>query len=512
MHIFYIGLLFLCCQAVTIKNHIKGGIGMRDTRPGENTLILTLTHNNLQSKEDFFERLGEKIEEDDCSLSFSGMSKESLVLTIYCAKLNNTIRMNAIERSPLPPLESTRQFLKDSHYTLQHTEYIQSIKKPSNWYGNYDNLDSVLHQYFERVHEEKYFDRQKINPVHGSFVEYLAPWGLDRIDMRFGLLDNEYNYNNLGESVDIYVIDSGIRLSHSEFQGRAKFLINTVGDTIDTDCAGHGTHVASLSGGLKYGAAKGVTLWSVKVLDCAGFGNTFTVLTGIMAAIDHSKTRQGRRGVASLSLGGDLSVTINNAVLSLSANNIVTVVAAGNDYGNACDYSPSILGGSTDIITVGASTMQDTRPAWSNYGACVTISAPGVGIIGASFQSDSGSVVLQGTSMATPFVSGVLALILNQNLSLSVRETKSILKSWATASIITGTSSDGGGKNLLYSLISLSQQSPPPPPLIQPRPSPPPPTTTFIVPQNPITRNAGHASATTLTSMLLFLILFIVTL
>lgn len=459
-------LLFIASlSSYNIVNHIAGnGLGLKDTRSDENTIVLTL-HGSLASLDrvEFFANLSRVIEQDHCSLSFSGDCDLLIILTIYCEKLNNTVRMTLAERAKLPSLQHTLNYAKEKGFQLDNVEYLKIVTKPTYWYGTAGNMDAILRRYFDNLNHKQ---QQQPEPhdnvtVHGRFVEYPAPWGLDRIDMRYGLLDSEYNYNVLGENVDVYVIDTGIRLSHTEFEGRAQALINTAGDGVAGDCNGHGTHVASLVGGRLYGAAKGVSLWAVKVLDCTGSGDTFTVVTGIMAAIEHANTR-GRRAVASMSLGGDLSVTINNAVLALLNNGINAVVAAGNEYDNACDYTPSILGGSSHVITVGASTIQDTRPAWSNYGSCVSITAPGAEIIGAFHTSDTATKVLSGTSMATPFVSGVAALILNQNPALSVAEVKSLLTSWATPAIVTGTSVDGGGKNLLYSLVIPTTATPAP--------------------------------------------------
>lgn len=473
-------------NGINIINHIKGGLGLKDTRPTENTLVMTC-HSPTERIAHFFEGLTQAIEQDECSLSFSGESEAQLILTIHCPHLNNTPHTIISARTTLPGLDATRTYLRKNHYEVSHVEYIQQIRRPSYWYGNYDHMESVVHRYFDELNQrhqvESMLDMKNYRPdVHGTFVQYPAPWGPDRVDMRFGILDNEYNYDYTGSNVDIYIIDTGVRVNHTEFQGRANFLINTASDNIEADCAGHGTHVASLAAGRNYGTAKGATIWAVKVLDCSGNGDTFTVLTGIAAVIEHSKTRTGRRAVASMSLGGDFSVTINNAVLSLMSNNISAVVAAGNEYTNACDYSPSVLGGSSHVIVVGASTILDARPPWSNYGSCVTITAPGAEIIGASHLSDSGTKVLSGTSMATPFVSGVVALMLQQNTTLSVAQIKTILTNWATPSIIKGASIEGGGKNLLYSLITVNQQ---PPLIIKPTPTPPP--TLVTIPLNDAT-------------------------
>ena len=484
--------VLLCgtARAIDIVNHLTlpGGAGTRDGPARHNTLFMKLSCSRHQPPlgTPFVAGLSAAIEADQCEPSFSGRGERTLTITIYCAALQNKggeRHQVASEKAPLPPLPHTQQFLQQQRCQVDDYEYLGEYRKPQGlWAGNDDNIKLSIEQYFQNLrnrqagHGSATGQRARPDVVRGKFVEHMAPWGLDRIDMHFGLLDNDYTYHNLGEQVDIYVVDTGIRLTHQEFGGRASFLINTVGDNVSGDCVGHGTHVSSLAAGTTYGAAKGALLWDCKSLGCNGAGDTFTIVTSIMAIIDHAAGRTSRRAVVSMSLGGDYSIAINNAILSLVTAGINVVVAAGNEYSDACLYSPSSMGTNAGVLTVAASTQGDARPSWSNYGSCVSITAPGESIIGAYGTSNAATAILSGTSMATPFVSGVVALVLNQNLTLTPQQVKSVIVAWQTPAVITGTSSSGGGKNLVYSLIVVNQTAPQvvaptPPPTSLPLPS-----------------------------------------
>ena len=457
--------------AIEIRNHMHGGIGMQDTRPVENTLVAAISRiieGGVMNSDSILEGIEVSLEKDGCSLSFSGIALEQVAIKFYCEYLNNSAFG---ERAPLPLMKGLDDFLMDHGFVVSHKEYLQQIRKPSVWDGNEREKNQKLADYFNRIQyqnsregveklrEEKW--RRKVYPeVHGKAVESNAPWGLDRVDTRYGDLDGLYYYDYLAEDVDIYVIDTGINVNHAEFEGRAFHLVNTVGDGINTDCNGHGTHVASIAGGRDFGVAKGVTLFGVKALDCAGNGDSFSIMTAAMAVIEHVETRPNKRAIVSASLGGDYSSAINNAILTLINNNIITVVAAGNEQNDACSYSPSSLGQNSAVIVVGASDQEDRRPIYSNFGRCVSVSAPGHGITGANFASNTTSIVHSGTSMATPHASGVAALILHQDLQLSAAQVKQRMLSWATPNAISGTSSLGGGKNLIYSLINLEEDPP----------------------------------------------------
>ena len=472
--------ILLAVGAIDIVNHVAlgGGSGLRNGAERPNTLFLKISSLDRPFFDDFIDTLSDAVYADGCAPTFSGQGATELTLTIFCHTLGNRERMSVREKAPLPALNHTRRHLSDNECVISDYEYLGEYRRPagsieSTWYGNDENMKQSIRLYFEQLKAKagtRVDPRARLNPndvVHGKFVEHMAPWGLDRIDMHFGTLNNDYTYNTLGENVDIYVVDTGIRLTHQEFQGRANFLINSVGDNISGDCVGHGTHVSSLAAGMTYGAAKGSLLWDAKSLGCDGAGDTFTIVTSIMAIIEHAATRTGRRAVVSMSLGGDFSTAINNAVLSLVQANINVVVAAGNEYSDACLYSPSSMGTNGGVLTIGASTITDSRPPWSNYGSCVSISAPGDNIIGAYGSGDTATAVLSGTSMATPFVSGVVALVLNQDLTLSATQVKTKVIQWQTPGVITGATY--GGANLVYSLIIDNQTAP----LVQPPTLPP---------------------------------------
>lgn len=509
-----IALFLPQCAAIDIVPHFSGGHGLKDTTSRENTVTVTLARTlgaqTLRIKTtrnpEFLAPLKAALRRDGCELIFSGLGQREtfLMLSLHCAFLNNTQHVNLSHRTPLPPLENARQFLGHAyHYEVRRVEYMAPMRDQW-WYGNYETLDQALRQY--QANKKRGLPTGARH-IHTDYTQVMAQWGLDRVDQHYGMLDGAYNYINLGVSVDVYIVDTGIRTTHQEFSGgRATFLVNTVGDGINTDCNGHGTMVASLAGGATFGVAKGVNLWAVKVLDCAGNGDTFTITTGAIAIAEHAAIRAalGYRAVASFSLGGDASQTIDDALLQLIADNITVVVAAGNEYGDACSYSPSRVGGNSLGISVGASNIQDTRPSFSNAGRCVTISAPGTNITGASASNNAATVTESGTSMSTPFVSGVAALVLDQDNTLSVAQVRSLLNQWATPAVVAGASAQGGGKNLLYSVIQVGA-APNLPPSPSPTPAPPPPSRIPIHGLPPFSSSAASAKAATLPGLLLTL-------
>ena len=274
-----------------------------------------------------------------------------------------------------------------------------------------------------------------------STTQTPATWGIDRIDQRNLPLSNSYTYNATASNVHAYIIDTGIRITHSEFGGRATWGAKFVGGPAD-DCNGHGTHVAGTVGGATYGVAKAVRLVAVKVLNCAGSGTT----TGVVSGIDWVRGNAIKPAVANMSLGGGVSTTIDNALTNAVNSGVTFAVAAGNSSANACNYSPARAAAA---ITVGATTSTDARASYSNFGSCLDIFAPGSGITSAWKSSDNATNTISGTSMASPHVAGVAALYLAGNPTALPSAVVSALVGNATTGIVTNAGS-GSPNRLLF--------------------------------------------------------------
>jgi serine protease len=233
-----------------------------------------------------------------------------------------------------------------------------------------------------------------------------ATWGLDRIDQRDLPLNNTYSYTTLAAGVHVYVIDTGIRASHTQFSGRMSNGYTAISDGNGTnDCNGHGTHVAGTIGGTTHGVAKGVTLHAVRVLNCSGSGTN----SGVIAGVDWVTANHESPAVANMSLGGGVSTALDNAVRNSVASGVTYAVAAGNSNANACNSSPARV---SQALTVGSSTSADARSSFSNFGTCVDLFAPGSSITSAWHTGDTATNTISGTSMASPHVAGVAALYL----------------------------------------------------------------------------------------------------
>ncbi len=284
-----------------------------------------------------------------------------------------------------------------------------------------------------------------------------ATGGLDRVDQRALPLNNSYTYNFTGSGVTAYVIDTGVRFSHTDFGGRAVTGYDAIDGGSADDCNGHGTHVAGTVGGGTYGVAKGVRVVGVRVLNCQGSGSNSQVIAGIdWVTGNHAP---GAPAVANMSLGGSASSALDTAVRNSIADGITYAVAAGNSNANACNQSPARV---AEAITVGSTTTADARSSFSNFGTCLDIFAPGSSITSAWYTSDTATNTISGTSMASPHVAGAAALFVQQNGAVSPQAVRDGLVNSATTGVVTNAGS-GSPNRLLYTLGGGSAPPPPPP-------------------------------------------------
>ncbi|KYQ81941.1 serine protease [Acinetobacter lactucae] len=267
-------------------------------------------------------------------------------------------------------------------------------------------------------------------------------WGLDRIDQKTLPLNSAYSYLQTGSGTTAYIVDTGILSTHQQFSGRVLSGYTAISDGNGTsDCHGHGTHVAGTVGGSTYGVAKNVSLVPIRILGCDGSGAASNVIAGLDWILKNGK----KPAVVNMSLGGDVSTSLDSAVDNLFNNGYVMVVAAGNSNTDACSSSPARV---SKAITVAATDNTDTRASYSNYGSCVDIFAPGSQINSSWIGSNTATKVLNGTSMATPHAAGVVAQMLQSTPTATPQTISNNLLNQASNNAVKNPS--GSPNRLLY--------------------------------------------------------------
>lgn len=299
---------------------------------------------------------------------------------------------------------------------------------------------------------------EQVQKVH-AIGEQVAPpsWGTDRVDQRNLPLDGRYRYpDSAGAGVNVYVVDSGIRLTHAEFSGRIRpgyDAVSAAGNA--NDCNGHGTHVAGTAVGATYGIAKKATVYPVRVLDCNGDSVSTTILEGIEWVAENAV----RPAVVNYSVGCRSACSIPSvdaAVKNLVASGITWVSAAGNTNDDACRYSPQLV---PETITVGNSTRTDAKAASSSRGGCLDLWAPGSEILSSWFTADTAAATATGTSMASPQVTGAVALYLAANPNSTPAQVHSAIVDNSTPGVLSGL--DAASPNrLLYTGFLVGMEPP----------------------------------------------------
>ncbi|KAJ3048514.1 serine protease [Rhizophlyctis rosea] len=280
---------------------------------------------------------------------------------------------------------------------------------------------------------------------NNTLAQANPPWGLDRISHREPGFKGLYAYPaDGGKNVDIYILDTGVNINHTDFEGRARHG-QSFSDEGQRDGNGHGTHVAGIAAGRTYGVAKAASIVSLKVLDNDGTGPISAVIAGIDWVVRNMNSSS--RAVVNMSLGrGGKSQAMNDIVTAAMGRGVVFAAAAGNDDVNACGTSPADSG---SVMTVGASDENDNRASFSNWGRCVDIFAPGANITSAAHTSNTATRVYSGTSQAAPHVAGMMAIVLQMFPAATPVQIYDTLRDIATKDALKGIEGHDNTRNLL---------------------------------------------------------------
>jgi subtilisin family serine protease len=321
-------------------------------------------------------------------------------------------------------------------------------------------FSSVEHVYSSALHgfSARLSEKEAASLARESGVDLVVPdtpvralgeqvgppsWGLDRIDQRDLPLDGVYRYPNEAPNVTAYVLDTGVRKTHQDFGGRVLPGYDVIdGDTDPADGNGHGTFIAGIIGGARYGVAKQITIVPVKVLGDNGSGT----MADVIAGIDWVTANAVKPAVANLSLGGRGHAALDLAVRNSIESGVTYTVAAGGSASDAGNFSPARV---TEALTIGASDVRDCLASSTNRGPVVDMFAPGVAIGGPWVTNDSAYNTLSGTSLSAPHVAGAAGIYLSDHTDASAAEVSAALVASSTKDRLCNVPA-GTSNRLLY--------------------------------------------------------------
>ena len=411
-------------------------------------------------------QLADKSIQQNPSNTQQSESSEKAFVIVYKSKPNNfystknTTQSDASENLSTQQLQNTAEKLM-APYNGQIAETFSNAVQGFTAKVPNQNINQFLKETQNNPAVESVVEDIPIS-MNSHSIQTPVNWGLDRIDQTSLPLNNIYQYQQDGTGVNAYVMDTGIRASHSEFTKRVLPGFTAIADGKGTqDCMGHGSHVAGIIGGSTYGVAKNIRITPVRVLDCRGGGSLSSLLAGLDWIVKNGKLP----AVINMSIGTSASDVLDQAVNNAVKAGFVVVTSAGNNAGDSCTQSPAR---SHDVINVGSSDSTDTKSYYSNYGQCVDLFAPGSAIRSAWFNSDFESQELSGTSMSAPYVAGVVALYLQINPLASPLQVRYALYNSAIQNQLIGFIGSNSPNRLLSIATQLNYTAVPKPIYVAP--------------------------------------------
>ncbi|KEP55658.1 peptidase S8 family protein [Rhizoctonia solani 123E] len=363
----------------------------------------------------------------------------------------------ALPSAPFTGFESTSQSfivkLRPGHSCQSHFSRIKGSlsKVESSLATHFDSRvfngyaikldDQATLKSLSLLDSVEYIEPDTVFSVASVMTQTDAPWGLQAITRSIAFPNNEpsvalnykYEYDSsAGQGVDIYILDSGVYSNHTDFASRVEHSPVFARYTTTGDVFGHGTHVAGIAAGTRFGVAKQARIIDVKVITDTGRGFASDIIAGLSWAVAHANST-GRPSVVNLSLGGGTSNALDDAVMGVVNAGIHTIVAAGNADIDASGWSPARVPG---VIAVGSVDQTGIR-SLSNYGSVLVVFAPGANITSAGIDGPTSSRVDSGTSMAAPHVAGLVAYLIGLEGPRTPPEMKTRVQALARGDVLS---------------------------------------------------------------------------